>query len=105
MGTSISRRSFNMKLLAAVALVAVLLPLALAFDCPEEYTVITTPIITTVPAVATWEDCGRICTQSSVCIFWSWDSYRLNCDLKESDSYRLNCDLKESDGAIIAEDY
>ena len=39
---------------------------------------------------------GRICTQSSVCIFWSWDSYRLNCDLKESDG---------QDGAIIAEDY
>ena len=48
-----------MKLLAAVALVAILLPLTLAFDCPMEYTVITTPIITTVPAVATWEDCGN----------------------------------------------
>ena len=48
-----------MRLLAAVALVAVLLPLALAFDCPMYYEVITTPIITTVPAVATWEDCGN----------------------------------------------
>ena len=49
-----------MRLLAAVAMVAVLLPLALAFDCPMYYEVITTPIITTVPAVATWEDCGTV---------------------------------------------
>ena len=38
---------------------------------------------------------GRACNLSSECLFWSWDSYRLNCDLKENDG----------DGGMIAWDY
>ena len=49
---------------SVVIALAILLPLALTqdeprFECPMEGEVITTPIITTVPGVASWEDCGK----------------------------------------------
>jgi len=79
-----------------VIVLAVLLPLVLAqedqprYACPEEYAVITGEIVSTVRGVASWEDCGRACNLSSDCLFWSWDTFRLNCDLK----------INDGDGAI-----
>ena len=57
---------------------------------------LTEPLLQfTAPNSHSFPKSGRTCSLSSDCLYWSWDSYRLNCDLKENDG----------DGAIIAWDY